>query len=243
MTLESILSMARIAEALGAAGVEVTVVQAQQLSRFYTAVVEKNQVMNLTAITEPEEFLRKHYLDSLCGDHPAKWENVNFALDLGTGAGFPGIPLAIVHSDTRWTLLDATAKKLRFLEEIAAVLELKNVEVLHGRAEAVGQDEAYRERFDRVTSRAVAALSVLAEWALPLVRVGGEFWAYKGPKADEEIRVAESAVATLGGRITGVDTTTLPGSQEVRTLVEISKIASTPSAYPRPYAKTKKRPL
>ncbi len=243
MTLETTLTAVHIAETLSAAGVAVTDAQAERLRRFYTAVVEKNRVMNLTAITEPEEFLRKHYLDSLCGDDPARWEKINSALDLGTGAGFPGIPLAIVHPDIQWTLLDATAKKLRFLEEIVVSLELKNVQVLHGRAEEIGRDASYRERFDRVTSRAVAALSVLAEWALPLVRLGGSFWAFKGPKAEEEIHDAERAIAILGGRIANIDTMTLVGSQDIRTLIEIEKTVPTPAKYPRPYAKTKKQPL
>ncbi len=243
MTIETELCAARIRSELAAAGVEVDDRQAQQLQRFYEAVIARNQVMNLTAITAADEFLRKHYLDSLFGDDPERWSDIHFALDLGTGAGFPGIPLSIVHPDTRWTLLDATAKKLRFLEEIAATLELKNVNVLHGRAEEVGHATQWRERFDRVTSRAVAALPVLAEWALPLVRVGGSFWAFKGPKAEAEIRSAERAVGLLGGTIVSVDTATLPGTQERRTLIIIEKTAPTPKAYPRPYAKTKKRPL
>ena len=237
------LSAAAIVEALAAADITVTARQAEQLSRFYTAVTEKNQVMNLTAITAPDEFLRKHYLDALWGDESAQWNQINAALDLGTGAGFPGIPLAIMHPDTCWTLLDATAKKLRFLEETAMMLGLKNVSVLHGRAEEVGQNVQYRERFDRVTSRAVASLSVLAEWALPLVKVGGSFWAYKGPKAEEEIRAASQAIEILGGTVTDIDTSTLPGSTEMRTVIRVTKVSPTPSAYPRPYAKTKKRPL
>lgn len=237
------LAPAAIAAGLAQIGMALTPAQAEQLAGYYTAVIEKNKVMNLTAITEPGEFLYKHYLDSYLAYDEKLFAGVHKALDLGTGGGFPGIPLAIYTPQIEWTLLDATAKKLRFIETAAAALGMANVRVLHRRAEDAGQAKAYREQFDLVVSRAVAALPVLAEWALPLVRVGGNFIAMKGPKGEAEVAAAKQAIALLGGELKAIHTVSLPGSDEARTLITISKTAPTGAKYPRKPGLAIKKPL
>lgn len=213
------------------------------LSAYYTAVTVANRQINLTAITEPEDFLRKHYLDSLLCYRPALFATAERALDLGTGGGFPGIPLAAFTPHIRWTLLDATAKKLRFIEQSAQAVGLKNIRVLHARAEEAAKRPAERESYDIVTSRAVAQLAVLAEWALPFVRLGGTFIALKGPRGEEEWAAAERAVSKLGGCLRERVELPLPGTEERRTVFYIEKVAPTPKAYPRKPGAAAKQPL
>jgi len=217
--------------------------QARQFEKYYELLVQKNEVMNLTAITEFDEVLIKHFLDS-CEAAPLLHENASL-IDVGTGAGFPGIPIKIVRPDVKVCLLDALAKRIDFLKEVVEALSLEGVDCLHGRAEDFagnGSSPKLRESFDYAVSRAVAQLSVLAEYCLPFVKVGGFFIAYKSGDIEEELAGAAHALEVLGGKVSEVKRFSLPNGDE-RSLVLIQKISETPAAYPRRAGKPTKKPL
>ena len=211
-----------------------------QLIEFSRLLLEKNQVMNLTAITEPREVATLHLLDSLALAAHEELAGKKI-IDVGTGAGFPGMPLAIVRPDAAVTLLDSLGKRVKFLEECRDALGLRNVTCVHARAEELAAGR--RESFDIAVSRAVAALPVLCELCLPLVRAGGQFLAMKSSHTGEEIASAEKAIALLGGRIGAVRDYTIPGSDVVHRVVVIDKVSPTPKKYPRRFAQIKKQPL
>ena len=213
---------------------------AESLARYGQLLAEKNQVMNLTAITDPADMAALHFLDSAALLTLADLRNKSVA-DVGTGAGFPGLPLKIAEPSIRLTLLDAQGKRVRFLETVCAELGLADVECVHGRAEEFAADR--RESFDLVTSRAVAALPVLAELCLPLVKVGGAFLAMKSVDSEAELAEAKRALETLGGRVEALRDYCLPGTDVRHRLVIIKKIRKTPEKYPRIFAKIKKNPL
>ena len=204
------------------------------------ALEETNKVMNLTAIEGEDETARLHFLDSAALLRLADFGGKH-VIDVGTGAGFPGLALKIARPDLQVTLLDSTKKKLMVLEEISQSLDL-NVKLLHQRAEEAGQDPAYCERFDIVTARAVANLAVLAEYCLPFARVGGRFLAMKSAKTQEELTGAKKAIAMLGGRLREIHTLQLETAGE-RTILELEKKSPTPALYPRPSAKIARFPL
>ena len=208
---------------------------------YMEAVLLKNRTLNLTAVTEEEDFVEKHLIDSLSLTAFPAFKQAQTVLDLGTGAGLPGVPLAILAPDKAFLLLDAVGKKLRAVEEIAAGLGLTNVTCLHARAEDAGRQKVYRETKDLVVSRAVANLSVLSEYCLPLVKPGGWFVAYKTQAAAEEIRQAQGAVKLLGGGKMELVASDRPGSDHL--LVFIPKIQATPPAYPRKAGDPGRKPL
>lgn len=214
--------------------------KAPQLIHFAKLLLETNQVMNLTAITEPEAVAQLHLLDSaaLASLIPLEGKTV---VDVGTGAGFPGMPLQILVPEARFTLLDSLGKRIRFLESCCQTLSLPQARCVQARAEEYARE--HRERFDYAVSRAVAALPVLCELALPMVRVGGAFLAMKSVDSDEEIRQAKSAMAQLGGCLEAVRDYTIPGTQVQHRLVVIRKNSPTPHQFPRAFAKIKKSPL
>ncbi|MBQ3005946.1 MAG: 16S rRNA (guanine(527)-N(7))-methyltransferase RsmG [Clostridia bacterium] len=216
----------------------------EQLSKFELLselLVEQNKTMNLTAITDPDGIAVKHFADSIsvltAYDIPAGAK----VMDIGTGAGFPGIPLLIMRPDIDLVMVDSTAKKLKYVQSTVDSLGLIAT-TLHTRAEEAGQSKEYREKFDVVCSRAVAALNVLCEYCLPFVKVGGMFIAMKGAKAQEEIGDAKAAIKLLGGKIVAEKSFTLSDGGE-RTLVVIKKISQIPPRYPRPSAQIAKKPL
>lgn len=217
--------------------------QIGQLELYARLLVEWNEKINLTTITDPQEIAVKHFLDSLSLLHFLPPEQGAAVLDVGSGAGFPGMVLKIARPDLRLTCMDGTQKRVHFLTELAAALQLQDVTCLHARAEEAGRDAALRETFNYVTARAVANLHALAEYCLPFVTPGGRFVAMKGPDGAAEAQEAVAAIQTLGGELRGVHTFTLPGSDFSRTLVEIFKMNQTPPAYPRPAGKMKKKPL
>lgn len=194
-----------------------------------------NEKINLTAITAPEEILVKHFADSLSLLQTAELPQGAALIDVGTGAGFPGLALKIARPDLRVTLLDSTKKKLMVLEDISGALGL-SVTLLHQRAEEAGKTPAYREQFDFATARAVANLRELAEYCLPFVRVGGRFLAMKSAKTEAELNEAKAAIRLLGGKTTAVHKILLPEAGE-RTVIEIQKVSPTPAEYPRASAK------
>lgn len=214
---------------------------AEALTRYGEALLEQNQVMNLTAITQPEQVARLHMLDcaAVAGLVPMAGKRV---LDVGTGAGFPGMVLKLVVPDCDMTLLDSLDKRVRWLETLAPALGAE-VRCVHGRAEELGQNPAWREQYDVVTSRAVADLGMLAELCLPFLKVGGVFVAMKSVDSGDEVNAAARAVSILGGRLLpGLDYT-IPGTDVVHRLVRVEKVRPTPAKYPRRFAKIKSKPL
>ena len=210
------------------------------LERFGEMLVEKNKVMNLTAITEPADVATLHFLDSV-----AMLGEVDLAgktmVDVGTGAGFPGMPLRIVCPTVRMTLLDSLNKRIDFLKEVCDELGYADVDCVHGRAEEFAAK--HRESFDFATSRAVANFQLLTELCLPLVKVGGTFIAMKSVDSDEELKAAEKAISILGGQVERTVDYQIPGTDVTHRLVFIKKIKETPKKYPRAFAKIKKNPL
>jgi 16S rRNA (guanine527-N7)-methyltransferase len=218
----------------------------QQINRFiqyYRLIKEWNQVMNLTAIEEEEEFIEKHFLDSLTCLESGVIRNDDKVIDVGTGAGFPGIPLKIYFPQLQLTLLDSLQKRTEFLKKVVTELEMFDVEILHGRAEDYGRNDLYRELFDLALSRAVAELRVLNEFCLPFVKVGGHFIAMKGPKIAEERDAAVRATEVLGGKEDAVYQIELPYTQTKHFLYVVKKITHTPEIYPRRAGIPGKRPL
>ena len=214
--------------------------KAEPLLTFAEMLLEKNQVMNLTAITEPTDVAQLHLLDCAAVLTLADLKGKT-VVDVGTGAGFPGMPLQILEPTARLTLLDSLNKRIGFLQEVCDTLGLDHTRCVHGRAEEYARD--HREKFDYATSRAVAALNVLCELALPMVKVGGAFLAMKSVECDEELRQAKSAIAQLGGTVEDVRDYTIPGTEIRHRLVIIRKIKPTPSSFPRAFARIKKNPL
>ena len=211
-----------------------------KLARYAELLLEKNKVMNLTAITAPRDVATLHLLD--CAALAAQLDlSGKRVIDVGTGAGFPGMVLAILTPDARFTLLDSLGKRVDFLREVCEQLGLKNVTCVHARAEEFAA--GHRERFDIATSRAVAQLNVLSELTLPLVKVGGLFAAMKSTSTDEEIAAARSAIAQLGGQLAGCTDYPVPETDVVHRIVRIEKVRPTPKQFPRAFARIKKAPL
>lgn len=223
-------------------GLDLTDTQIDQLQRFYEQVITTNEHMNLTGITEPEEFALKHVVDSLSCYDPKYFTNGASVIDLGTGAGFPGVPLGIYDASLQITLFDSLQKRLRFLDGVIEDLGLQGCSTLHGRAEDLAHQE-YRESFDLLTSRAVARLSILLEWGLPYVKVGGYMVALKGSIVQEELEESKCALSILGGEIVEVKEVTLPTLDDKRAIVYIKKVKPTPKKYPRKPKEIKTKPL
>ena len=214
--------------------------RAETLERFAGLLLEKNEVMNLTAITEPAAVAQLHLLDSAALTRFADLSGKT-VVDVGTGAGFPGMPLRILKDDFDLTLLDSLGKRIAWLAEVCGALGLERVECVHARAEEFAA--ARRESYDLAVSRAVAQLNVLCELALPLVKVGGRFLAMKSVDTEDEIAAAKGAIKTLGGRIARVEDYRIPTSEVMHRVVIIEKITPTGAKYPRAFAKIKKQPL
>ena len=216
----------------------------EQYDQFYAYMVlliEWNEKINLTAITEPKEIILKHFVDSLT---IAKYiEEGNTIIDMGTGAGFPGIPLKIYRNDVKVVLADSLNKRIKFLNEVIEKLQLKNIETIHCRAEELGKNKEYREKFDYATSRAVANLSTLSEYLLPFVKLNGSGIFMKTMEIDEELENAKKAIKILGGRIEKVDKFEIPESDLGRSIIIVKKEKQTPSKYPRKPGTPAKEPL
>ena len=213
---------------------------AEEMARYGRMLLEWNRVMNLTAITAEADVARLHFLDSCALAALADFRN-KAVIDVGTGAGFPGLPLRLVEPSVKLTLLDAQRKRTDFLQAVRDALRLSDVEIIHGRAEEYAAQR--REAFDIAVSRAVAALPMLAELCLPFVRVGGCFLSMKSVNCEEELRSAKRAVETLGGNVARVSDYNIPGADVPRRLIVIEKARPTPPRYPRAFAKIKKNPL
>ncbi len=217
--------------------------QVDQFNDFYKMLVEKNKVMNLTAITEYDEVVLKHFIDSIVIYKRISDDNVKSIMDVGTGAGFPGIPLKILFPDIKLTLLDSLNKRILFLNEVINSLELDDIECIHGRAEDIGHLLEYREQYDLTVSRAVANLSSLSEYCIPFIRIGGKFISYKSGNIDDELNDARSAIELLDSEIEEVEKYTLPDSDVQRSLVVIRKEKKLNRKYPRKAGMPAKQPL
>ena len=219
--------------------------QLEQFYKYYEILVEWNKVMNLTAITEMEEVISKHFVDSLSlikvlNDLSTEVYNI---IDVGTGAGFPGIPLKIAFPQLKITLMDSLNKRINFLNEVINNLGLKDICAIHGRAEDLGRDIKHREQYDICVSRAVANLSTLSEYCMPFMKVGGCFIPYKSGKIEEELGEAKHAVFLLGGKIEDTERFLLPGTEAERSLIKINKVNGISKKYPRKAGSPSKEPL
>lgn len=226
-------------------GYELSDKQKQQFETYYQELVSVNERVNLTRITDKGEVYAKHFYDSVTpllvfGN---LFEGKKALVDVGAGAGFPSLPMKILQPKLQVTIIDSLGKRLNFLEELIAKLGLKNVTLVHARAEDAGQDSKLREKFDLVTARAVARMSVLSEYCLPLAKKSGYMVALKGPKAQDELKDAKKALKILGGKLEQVKELTLPDSDDERTLIVVKKVASTPKKYPRQAGTPNRKPL
>lgn len=222
-------------------GVRFSVEQIEQFYRYMNLLIEWNEKMNLTAITEPKEIILKHFIDSIT---ILKYIDDNSKLvDVGTGAGFPGVPLSIMNPTLKITLVDSLNKRLIFLQEVVKELNLKNIEIVHARAEEFGQNKNCREKFDIATSRAVANLATLSEYLVPLVKIDGKIISMKASNAKEEINDAKKAIEVLGGKIEKIEEFDLPESDIGRTIIIIDKNKCTPAKYPRKAGTPAKEPI
>lgn len=226
---------------LKAIGIELSEEQLEQFITYYEMLIEKNKVMNLTAITDFDEVLEKHFEDSLSLIQAVDLEKSQAVIDLGTGAGFPGIPLKIAFPNLQITLADSLNKRILFLDDVIRELGLTGIDTVHGRAEDLAKNSDYREKFDLCVSRAVANLSTLSEYCLPFVKIGGKFISYKAGECDEEVAASKSSVFLLGGKISDIKKFEL--GESGRAFVIIDKVSGTPKKYPRKAGTPSKDPL
>lgn len=215
--------------------------QLEQFRMYYEMLVEKNKVMNLTGITEWNEVLEKHFLDSISLIRAIDLDQELTVMDMGTGAGFPGIPLKIAFPKLKVTLADSLNKRVLFLQEVIDSLKLEGIEAIHGRAEDLARDKKYREQYDLAVSRAVANLSTLSEYCLPFVKIGGKFISYKSGEIEEEVSSSKSAVFLLGGKI--INSVKFELGESGRSFIVIDKVNGTPKSYPRKAGTPSKKPL
>lgn len=228
-------------------GITIRDSQVEQFLTFYDSLIEWNKVMNLTAITDYEDVVNKHFLDSVSlvkviDKEYIKSGNIS-VIDIGTGAGFPGIPLKIMFPELNITLLDSLNKRIKFLNEVVYKLRMSDIEVIHGRAEDFAKQDKYREKYNLCVSRAVANLSVLSEYTLPYVKKSGYFISYKSGDVEKEIKESSGAIKKLGGYVENIVKFSLPETDIQRSLIKIKKIANTPKIYPRKAGIPAKEPL
>lgn len=224
-------------------GIQLTDQQVGQFFEYYRLLVQWNEFMNLTAITEMEEVMEKHFVDSLALSKAAEVGKIETLIDVGTGAGFPGIPLKIAYPHLHVVLLDSLNKRVKFLNAVIEALGLTRIQAVHGRAEDAARQKDYREQFDAAVSRAVANMAALSEYCLPFIKIGGVFVPYKSGNIEEELKDAGKAVKTLGGTIRRVEKFQLPDTDIERSLVLIEKTERTDKRYPRKAGLPSKEPI
>lgn len=224
-------------------GVSLTDSQLQQFEQYYDVLVEWNKKVNLTAITEKEEVYLKHFFDSITPSFYDDFKEVKTICDIGAGAGFPSIPLKICYPHLHITIVDSLKKRIHFLAELIDLLELDHVQLVHGRAEDIGQLSEHRAHYDLVTARAVARMSVLSEYCLPLCKKGGTFLALKGASSEKELVDAKKAIKVLGGELVTDHTFLLPIEESERSIVVTKKVKNTPKKYPRKAGMPAKSPI
>lgn len=232
--------MTRAAEDVG---LEMTEDKYNKFIKYMRLLQEWNEKINLTAITEDEDIIKKHFIDCIKAFKRDEFKKADTLIDVGTGAGFPGLPIAIMREDLNVTLLDSLNKRINFLNTVVRELGLKNVKTIHSRAEDGARDKKLREKFDIATSRAVANMSVLSEFCLPYVRIGGSFIALKGPSVDEEIQNSKNAIGTLGGKLIDICEVEIEDTELKHNLVVVEKIKECGKVYPRKAGSITKKPL
>ena len=234
-------SFDKFIEEVNKISIELSDEQLEQFRIYYEMLVEKNKVMNLTGITEWDEVLEKHFLDSISLIRAVDLNQELSVMDMGTGAGFPGIPLKIAFPNLKVTLADSLNKRVLFLQEVIDALKLEGIEAIHGRAEDLARDKKYREQYDLSVSRAVANLSTLSEYCLPFVKIGGQFISYKSGEIEKEVASSKSAVFLLGGMVKDIVKFEL--GESGRSFIVIDKVKGTPKTYPRKAGTPSKKPL
>ena len=230
-------------EAANEVGLELTEVQYEQFIKYMRLLQEWNEKINLTAITEDEEVVKKHFIDCIKAFKSDKIKNAKTIIDVGTGAGFPGLPIAIMNPNVEVTLLDSLNKRINFLNLVVRELGLKNVKTIHSRAEDGARKPELREKFDIATSRAVANMAVLSEFCMPYVKKGGYFVALKGPSIDEELENGSNAIKILGGELKDIIEISIEETDLKHNIVEVKKIKTCPKTYPRKAGTVNKKPL
>ncbi len=223
--------------------IKLTDKQVEQFNKYSQMLIETNKVMNLTSITDEDEVVTKHFADSVSLLKDFDIEEGKTIIDVGCGAGFPSMPLKILKPNNKFTLVDSLNKRINFLSNVVNTLEIENVELVHSRAEDLGQNPEYRENFDYGVARAVASLNVLCEYLLPFVKVGGKLIALKGKNYENEIEESEKAIKLLGGEISEVKSVKIPNTDIIHYIVFINKISNTPKSYPRKAGKVTKKPI
>ncbi|MGG7144977.1 16S rRNA (guanine(527)-N(7))-methyltransferase RsmG [Clostridium nigeriense] len=224
-------------------GLDLTEKQYNQFITYMKLLQEWNEKINLTAITEDEEVIKKHFIDCIKAFKSNSVKNAKSIIDVGTGAGFPGLPIAIMNPDINVTLLDSLNKRINFLNTVVSALELKNVITIHSRAEDGARNPELRENFDVATSRAVANMAVLSEFCLPYVKLNGHFVALKGPAIEEELREGQKAISTLGGKLENIIEVNIEESDLKHNIVEVKKVNKCPKTYPRKAGTINKKPI
>ncbi|SMC91459.1 16S rRNA (guanine(527)-N(7))-methyltransferase RsmG [Sporomusa malonica] len=232
-----------LAQAAAKYGLNLSEGQIEAMNTYYRLLIEWNEKINLTAITQPHEVAVKHMIDSLSCYQEDIFNSGTSIIDVGTGAGFPGIPLKIYQPDLKLTLMDSLNKRLLFLRKVTDTLTLEGVDIVHARAEEGGKNKLHREKYQIAVSRAVARLNVLCELCLPFVKTGGWFIALKGAQYEDEAAEAAKAITILGGRLERIEPVNLPGLVDKRAVIYIRKIAATPQDYPRRPGTPEKKPL
>ena len=233
----------QFAEKLAEKGIELSPRQLEQFRLYFETLVEWNEKMNLTAITDKDEVYLKHFYDSISAAFYFDLHSVESICDVGAGAGFPSIPIKICFPHLHVSIVDSLNKRITFLNHLADVLQLENVSFYHDRAETFGQNPNHREKYDLVTARAVARMSVLSELCMPLVKVGGQFLAMKASSAQDEMKIAEKAIKTFGGKIHTVEKMLLPFEESARNIIVINKVKATAKKYPRKPGTPNKQPI
>lgn len=226
-----------------AIGIELTDIQIKQFIKYMEMLITWNKNINLTAITNKEDIIKKHFLDCLSVANMETFKRNGSLIDIGTGAGFPGLPLKIVFPQLKITLVDSLKKRIGFLNAVIKELELNHVECVHSRAEDLGKNILYREKYDICVSRAVAHLAILSEYCLPFIKVGGKFYSFKGQNLKQEKQESKKAIHILGGKIELIQDISIPYTDIIHSIVQIGKNKSTPRQYPRKAGKPTKSPI